>query len=291
MQKRERRGAALLARRASRRLIPYGRCRASRSGPSSIRERRQIMDQSINPPATATASPTPKAPPVAQTGASASLARRRRERYGVLLLAILAAFAVQGIATPGPWEQVIVSTLLAATVLLALRAAESKPRVMRPALVVAVLVVIASILEAAAGNVDGVAPRLANLLLIALAPGAIVVGVVRSLRAQGSVTLEAVFGVLCLYILAGMAFALVYGALDRISGSFFSNGIDATGARCLYFSFTTLTTVGYGDLTAKSNLGHTLSVTEALLGQIYLVTIVSVIVSNLRPRRREHAGA
>lgn len=248
------------------------------------------MDQSINPPATAGPTPRPDAP-VAETGGSAALARRRRERYGVLLLAILAAFALQGIASPGPWEQVIVSILLGATLLLALWAAESKPRVMRPAFAIAALVVIASIVEAASGTVDGVAPRLANLLLIVLAPGAIVVGVVRSLRARGSVTLEAVFGVLCLYILAGMAFALVYGAIATISGSFFSDGVKATGARCLYFSFTTLTTVGYGDLTAKTNLGHTLSVTEALLGQIYLVTIVSVIVSNLRPRRRERSGA
>ena len=248
------------------------------------------MDQSVNPPATTGPTPGPDAP-VADTGESASLAQRRRERYGVLLIAILAAFALQGIANPGPWEQVIVSALLGATLLLALWAAESKPRVMRPALVVAVLVVILSVVEATNGKVDGAAPRLANLLLILLAPGAIVVGVVRSLRARGSVTVEAVFGVLCLYLLAGMAFALIYGAIATISGTFFADGITATGARCLYFSFTTLTTVGYGDLTAKSNLGHTLSVTEALLGQIYLVTIVSVIVSNLRPRRRGQSGA
>lgn len=248
------------------------------------------MDHSMNPPATTGPTPGPGAP-VAETGGSTSPAQRRRERYGLLLVAILSAFAVQGIANPGPWEQVLVSALLGATLLLALWAAESKPRVMRPALAVAVLVVILSIAEAANGTVDGVAPRLANLLLIVLAPGAIVVGVVRSLRARGSVTLEAVFGVLCLYLLAGMAFALVYGAIATITGSFFASGVKATGARCLYFSFTTLTTVGYGDLTAKSNLGHTLSVTEALLGQIYLVTIVSVIVSNLRPRRRAQSGA
>ncbi len=209
----------------------------------------------------------------------------------MLLIAILAAFALQGIATPGPWEQVVVSALLGVTLLLALWAAESKPRVMWPALAVAVVVVIFSILEAANGKVDGAAPRLANLLLILLAPGAIIVGVVRSLRARGSVTLQAVFGVLCLYLLVGMAFALVYGAIATITGSFFTNGVAATGAHCLYFSFTTLTTVGYGDLTAKTNLGHTLSVTEALIGQIYLVTVVSVIVSNLRPRRRGNAGA
>jgi hypothetical protein len=48
--------------------------------------------------------------------------------------------------------------------------------------------------------------------------------------------------------------------------------------------------VGYGDFVARSNLGHTLSVSEALIGQIYLVTVVSLIVSNLRrPERRAQA--
>jgi Ion channel len=211
--------------------------------------------------------------------------RERRERYGLLLAAILGAFAVQGIATPGPWEQVAVTVLLAGTLILALWAADAKPRVMRPALVVAVAVAAFSVVEAANGNVDLAATRLANALLMCLAPPAIVVGVVRSLRARGGVTVAAVFGVLCLYILLGMFFAAIYGSIDRSGHPFFANGAHATVSNCLYFSFTTLTTVGYGDLTAAANLGHTLSVTEALVGQIYLVTIVSLIVSNLGQRR------
>ena len=50
---------------------------------------------------------------------------------------------------------------------------------------------------------------------------------------------------------------------------------------CLYFSFVTLTTVGYGDVLTRSDLGHTLAVTEALVGQIYLVTVVALLVSDL----------
>jgi Ion channel len=207
----------------------------------------------------------------------------RPERYGLLLGATLAAFVVQGIATPQRWEEVLVTGLLALTLMLALWAADARPQVTRTAGVVALVVVAFSIIEAVNGNVDGAAPRLANLLLVILAPPAVVLGVLRSLRAHGGVTVEAVFGVLCLYILVGMMFALVYGAIDRIGpGYFFANDAKATPSNCLYFSFTTLTTVGYGDLTASSNLGHTLSVCEALLGQIYLVTVVSVIVSNLR---------
>jgi hypothetical protein len=211
--------------------------------------------------------------------------RRRRERYGLLLIATAAAFVVQGVATPGPWEAVVVSALLGATLMIALWAADAKPGVSRVAAVIAVAVVAFSIVEAVAGDAEGAAPRLANLLLVTLAPPAVVVGVARGLRAHGGVTVEAVLGVLCLYILLGMMYALGYGAIDRIAHDFFANGVKATPSLCLYFSFTTLTTVGYGDVTAATNLGHTLSVSEALLGQIYLVTVVSVIVSRVRAPR------
>ena len=206
--------------------------------------------------------------------------RERRERYGLLLAAILAAFTLQGIATPAPWEQVLVTALLAATLLLALWAADARDIVVRISLVVGIALFLVSVVEALAGNVDVAATRLANLLLLCLAPPAVVLGIVRSLRARGHVTVEAVFGVLCLYILIGMFFAGVYATIGRYH-QFFANGAEASVAHCLYFSFITLTTVGYGDFTAAGNLGHTLSAAEALTGQIYLVTVVSVIVGNL----------
>jgi Ion channel len=115
------------------------------------------------------------------------------------------------------------------------------------------------------------------------------VGVLRSLRASQAVEVQAVMGVLALFMLIGMFFASVYGAIDRLGGDpFFADGTPATVSNCLYYSFTTLTTVGYGDLTARTDLGHTLSIFEALFGQIYLVTVVALIVSNLgrrAPRR------
>ncbi len=230
---------------------------------------------------------------VSESVTSTSSARRHRERYGVLLAAIVIAFAVQGIAEPAAWEQVFMTTLLGTTLLLAFWAGEAKPVVIRPAMVIVVGLIIASIAEAASGSVDAGATRIANALLVGLAPPMIVIGVLRSLRARQAVTLEAVFGVLCVYILVGMFFGYLYGAIDHSGGHpFFAGDQSATVAHCLYFSFTSLTTVGYGDLTARTNLGHTLSVSEALLGQIYLVTVVSLIVANLgrsRPRAQETA--
>ena len=84
-------------------------------------------------------------------------------------------------------------------------------------------------------------------------------------------------------MLIGMAFGFLYGAIDELGGDpFFAAANEATVSNCLYFSFTTLATVGYGDFVARSDLGHTLAIFEALIGQIYLVTVVSVVVSNLR---------
>lgn len=205
----------------------------------------------------------------------------RQARFGLLLGSIIAAFAVQGIASPGAVEQVVASVLLASTVALALRVADARPQVVWPTVAVSFLVVLASIVGSATGNANGAAARIENLLLVGLAPPAIVVGVVRSLRARGQVTIESLLGALGLYVLLGMFFAFLYGTVARFAGHFFVQQEPASTARCLYYSFTTLTTVGYGDLTAVSNLGHTLSVSESLLGQIYLVTVVSVIVANL----------
>ncbi|HEY1592653.1 MAG TPA: potassium channel family protein [Solirubrobacteraceae bacterium] len=224
--------------------------------------------------------------------ADKAAASERRARYGLLLAAIFASFGFQGIASPGDWQQIVITALLATTLVLALWAASARAWVIRVAIGVGALLVVLTIVLALTGHSGGAGPRLANLLLVVLAPPAIVLGVVRNLRARRHVTVEAVFGVLCLYILLGMCFAFLYGSIDRLGQQqFFAQHVSASVSNCLYFSFTTLTTVGYGDLTAATNLGHTLSNAESLIGQIYLVTVVAVLVSNLsRPQRRAQSG-
>jgi hypothetical protein len=212
-----------------------------------------------------------------------------RDRYGLLLGAVLLVFALQGIASPGPWGTFFVTFLLGVTLIFALWVAELRREVMLTAILAVVIISVASLIEASSGTLHEGPQRLANALLVVFAPPAVIVGVVRNLRARQRVTVVAVLGVISVYILVGMLFAQIYGALDHLGEApFFDQGGPATIARCLYFSFTTLTTTGYGDLTARTNLGHTLSVTEALLGQIYLVTVVSLLVGNLRrdPGRR-----
>jgi hypothetical protein len=228
------------------------------------------------------------AAPPPSGGDTASAERVGPRRYGLLLLTTFLSLAVQGIVAPGGVQQVVVTALAGAGLLLAFRAADLAPRLIAFAAALAMIALAVSVVRATAGGVGDGAARVTNAALLALGPPAVAVGVVHDLRSSGHVRLEAVMGVLSLYMLVGMLFGFVYGAVDAFGGDpFFAGGEPATVAACLYFSFATLATVGFGDLVARSDLGHTLSILEALIGQIYLVTVVSLIVSNLgRPARR-----
>jgi hypothetical protein len=116
-------------------------------------------------------------------------------------------------------------------------------------------------------------------IAIAIAAGAV---------AQNEVNSRSVAGAICVYMLFGMLFLWVYSLLATLQHTpFFAQGTDGTRPLRLYFSFTTLATLGYGDYTASSNLGHALAVLEALIGQLYLVTVVAVVVTRLgRPGRK-----
>jgi Ion channel len=211
-----------------------------------------------------------------------------QQRYGVLLVALATTFFFFGVAEPGDLQRSIGSALAGVTLMLAFQAAQTSRRLLRLAAALVTTIVAGVVIASVAGKgstVAGIAAT-ATGLLIALAPPAVVIGVLRNLRAAGAVTLTVVAGVLCLYLLVGLFFAFAYTAIQNLGGApFFANGDAATSPRALYFSFATITTVGYGDFTARTNLGHTLSVTEALIGQIYLVTVVATIIGRLAPGR------
>jgi hypothetical protein len=212
----------------------------------------------------------------------------------MLLLALGATFFFEGVAQPGDLQRAIATILVGSALVLALYAAEIRPGLLRVAAAVIFALVVGVVIASLASESTAVVgiTSIANGLLVALAPPAVVLGISRTLRATGTVTVTVVAGVLCLYLLVGLLFAFVYAAVENLGGApFFSNGDAATSSRAVYFSFATMTTVGYGDFTARTNLGHTLAVTEALLGQIYLVTVVAAIVARVVPRAREPAGS
>ncbi|HXE99204.1 MAG TPA: potassium channel family protein [Solirubrobacterales bacterium] len=219
-----------------------------------------------------------------RTGAAFS---RWEHRYGVVLLLILSSLVFMLASSDEDWARLVAIALQGATLIAALSASQAPRVIARPATIIVMLAVLGS---AAAligfGQFGTTAGRLVSALLIALAPVAIATGVLRDVRTEGTVTLHTMFGVLCIYLLIGMLFAFADGLVgDALSEPFFASRINADISDYLYFSFATLTTVGYGDLTAATDVGRSMAIAEALIGQIYLVTVVAVIVGNLSRRR------
>jgi hypothetical protein len=94
-----------------------------------------------------------------------------------------------------------------------------------------------------------------------------------------------VLGAVTIYMLVGLTFGFTVGAIaSGVSTPYFAQGTDANQPARLYYSFTVLTTTGFGDYTAGHRGGRALAVLEMLIGQLYLVTVIALLVGNLRRR-------
>jgi hypothetical protein len=204
--------------------------------------------------------------------------------YWAVLVAIVAAFLFAGLAPDSAWATSVLVLVETGTLVLALRTAGWRVTQSR---VVLALVVVGTC--AAAANLVWGGTTLLAVLYVLTGLLTLAIGVVVALGAveQGEVNSKSVAGAICVYILIGMVFLYLYGAMAVIGhGPFFAQGTDGTRALRLYFSYVTLATLGYGDYTPAGNLGHTFAVLEALIGQLFLVTVVAVVVTRVSGRVR-----
>jgi hypothetical protein len=207
---------------------------------------------------------------------------------GLILLTITFTLA----APEGDGARFAEVTLQALVLVAAVIASKAHPWVIR----VSVAAAVVGIAGAAAaifgtgefGNSSG---AVLALFYVVLTPPAIATGVYKQFQEESAVTVHTMFGVLCLYLLIGLMFGVAFAAIDELNHGYFFTSGPARGDDYLYFSYSTLSTVGYGDLVAGSDFGRSLAITEALVGQLYLVTVVAVIISNLRPARSRSSRA
>ena len=107
--------------------------------------------------------------------------------------------------------------------------------------------------------------------------------IVRRVLARPTVTVQSIYGAISAYLIIGLMFASFYAAMRHLGPApFFANGQPANSQTFQYFSFTTLTTLGYGDFTAASNGGRAVAVIEALAGQVFLAMLVARLVAAFR---------
>jgi hypothetical protein len=209
-----------------------------------------------------------------------------RHRYGPVLVLVAVSIVFALAAPEAGWSRALLALLQGLTLVVALLASDVPTLLLRPLTALAAAAALAAAVAALVGGDVGVGvSRVVSGVLVVSAPGAIAQGVFRRLRAERGVTIHLVLGVLAIYLLIGVTFAFADGAVDRLGARDFLRGEpEATVGDFLYFSFATLTTTGYGDLVPGNDLARSFAILEALTGQIYLVTVVAVLVGNLARR-------
>ena len=208
----------------------------------------------------------------------------RQARYGLLLVTLIAVYLLSALASGRP-SQTAQLVLVVAVALIALRNTNFPHRnAARWGTVTGSVLAIAAVASSDTSAARGAASVWTGLLLLAT-----VVIILDGVLKLDTVTVQSIYAALSAYMLIGLMFAAFYGAIDGLGGTdFFVNGEPANIRTYQYFSFTTLTTLGYGDFTAGGSFGRAVAVLEALTGQVFLATLVARLVSAYRgPARRD----
>jgi hypothetical protein len=208
---------------------------------------------------------------------------RRGDSYSVLLVLILMTYTVMALAGKGLWARFVVSAMLGGVLLLAFYTSHFRGRVFRISVVIVTIAVVSTFVQALIGRHGNDGSTFVMFLLVLAAPMVILARIIRH-RVIG---FETVLGAICVYVLLGIAFAGIFAAINEIeSGGFFVQTHTPTFIDFLYFSFVVLTTLGFGDLTPKVDVARVLVTFEALIGQVFLVTLVARLVALYGTERR-----
>jgi len=197
------------------------------------------------------------------------------DRFGLLLAVVLASFVVTPLMQETEYGGIVLGSQAALMMVLALTSSGVPPRRVLWATVVLMVAVVA--LASDAVVTEGAAAAWASgivTVMLAVTPFL----VLRRVLAAPKVTVSSVAGTLSAYLLVGMTFGSLYRTISVIDSAAFNQPL---GSDANYFSFVTLTTLGFGDIVALSDMARSLVTLEAVLGQVLLVTLVARSVSTL----------
>jgi hypothetical protein len=212
--------------------------------------------------------------------------------YGRLLALILVAIVLPLAVPDGLLTLIAIAGLQGAAILVGLGVSHASRRARRQARA-AVAVMSLSV---AGGIGVGVGLGLAAAQQLDVARGVglllsvMLMGIIgRDIARQPRVTMEMVWAGLSIYLLLGMAYAYVHGLISSVVADAYTVTLGFNDA--LYLSFITLTTVGFGDVTPVAELAQAVVVSEAIVGQLYLVSVIALLVGNLGRERRRDGGS
>jgi voltage-gated potassium channel Kch len=197
-----------------------------------------------------------------------------RERYGLVLSLILVGYVLSGVESSR--FLIAVNSLLWVALLLTTLWSPGVPKRLRRIGSVATILVLLTTL-----SLGFVSSELADgwrLILLGIAQFAALLAILNRVSRHRQVTFQTVMGGVAAYALIAFVMAALYHGMDLLTDTTFLNGVVSDGDY-VYFSFVTLTTVGYGDITAATDIAKRLVVVEAFVGQVFLVALVARLVS------------
>jgi len=208
------------------------------------------------------------------------------DHFGLVLALLVLSFLVSALGGSSTLRLLEASFVVVA-LWLALHASATGPRVRlaAAAMLLAAMIAVVIITQFVADNTARGIGELWFVIVFLLT----LVAVLRRVLIHQEVTLETICGALAAYLLLGMMFSSVYGAMaDLGNQQLFVQVADPSIPLRQYFSFATLTTLGYGDVTAATDIGRAVAILEAICGQIFLVTLIARLVANFTGRRSTH---
>ncbi len=221
-------------------------------------------------------------------------AEKASDAFGLVLALVLTTYVLTSLLSNHGWAAVVLTIATSATSVVALTSSHARPVVVRTAVALSALTI--GLAAVAATTDDRTWLNFASAVQVTLLTVAMA-AVLRRVVSSPEVGFRTILGAVSVYTVLGILFTFLYGTIDRIQGGPFFEGVaHPAGSDFLFFSYTTLTTTGYGNLVPGGQPGRLISGLEMMIGQIFLVTLVAGLVSLWRPgegmrRRRQQRGA
>jgi hypothetical protein len=211
--------------------------------------------------------------------------RRAQFRYGVVFLLLLLLLVFEIAVPDADWARAISIALASAALSVTVATSREPGEVRRRRAVIVGVAALVIVIAVASGLISEGVTFLVFTFVLAAIPVGLIGGLSRLIRDRG-VTAQAVAGALAIYLVVGLLFAALIAFVGAVeSGSYFKQAASVANGVRVYYSFTVLTTTGFGDYTAAHPVGHALAVLEMLTGQLYLVTVIGIVVGNFAGRR------
>jgi hypothetical protein len=207
--------------------------------------------------------------------------RRIANAFGLVLLLVLLTYVLASLTTFGGWSGVALAVAASTSSCVAFATADASERTVGVVAFCALVSIACAVIAAAGGarTFAGVSALIQVLLMSAAA-----VTVLAAVMLESKVGFRTILGAISVFVMLSLIFAFLYVAIDRIqSGAFFAGNPKLGTGDYVFFSLTTLTTTGYGNLVPAAQPGKMFAGIEMLTGQIFVVTLIAGLVSLWRP--------